>query len=283
MAALELVKRGLACLFSDGLFATLRKALDYIHPHQRARQKLHADMLSARQKLHAKVLDEGTAKQRFTAIYKNNLWCSEESLSGPGSNLSYTKNLRKSLPKIFKKYQIECILDAPCGDFHWMKEVLKGHHRLRYIGGDIVEELINKNRASFVNSNISFEVIDITKDALPPADLMIVRDCLFHLSYADIDLVLENLSHSQIKYLLTTTHIFDSPHVNTDIVTGDFRLIDIFSEPFCFPMYPIERIDDWLPPDTPRQMCLFEVATLPNRTSRRLQARYPQAAAFEDE
>jgi hypothetical protein len=35
------------------------------------------------------------------------------------------------------------MLDAPCGDFNWMKEVdLSAVH---YTGGDIVEPLVNSN------------------------------------------------------------------------------------------------------------------------------------------
>lgn len=254
MAVLGLIRKGIVNLLACGLVDTLNKARGYARAKQISRQNLHARILSG-----------GSPKDRFTAIYNNNLWGSKESASGPGSDLSYTANLRESLPAIFEKYSIRTILDTPCGDFNWMKVVLKDHPDLRYFGGDIVEELINRNNALFSGTQISFGVIDITKDTLPDADLMIVRDCLFHLSYADINSFLGNLSRSNIKYLLTTTHTFDQPHRNTDIVTGDFRFIDIFSEPFCFPMPPLERIDDWLPPDRRRQMCLFKTSSLPGR------------------
>ena len=39
------------------------------------------------------------------------------------------------------------MLDIPCGDFYWMKEVdLKD---IEYIGADIVDELIKKNNDKF--------------------------------------------------------------------------------------------------------------------------------------
>ena len=256
MSVFRLAKRGVETLLTDGLFPTFKKVFHHIRPQQSGWRKLHAEILS-----------KETAKMRFTEIYKNNFWSNKESISGPGSDLNYTKNLREALPELFEKYKIKRVLDAPCGDFYWMKEVLKDQPGLSYVGGDIVEELVEKNRSKFSSPQISFEVLDITKSVLPTADLIIVRDCLFHLGYADIKLFLENLSRSRIKYLLTTTHLFTKPHRNIDIVSGDFRFIDIFTEPFCFPNEPIERIDDWIPPDTPRQMCLFEVASLPSSLS----------------
>ena len=49
----------------------------------------------------------------FTTIFKYKLWGSEESISGPGSGLKYTENLRKALPKLIKDYSIGTIFDAP--------------------------------------------------------------------------------------------------------------------------------------------------------------------------
>ena len=58
----------------------------------------------------------------FLKIYKNNYWGSKTSKSGPGSDLSNTRKIREELPKIIKKYNINSIFDAPCGDFFWMKK-----------------------------------------------------------------------------------------------------------------------------------------------------------------
>lgn len=110
-----------------------------------------------------------------------------------------------------------------------MQHVLKKHNEIDYIGGDIVNALILENNKKYASKHISFITLDITQDLLPDADLIIVRDCLFHLSYADISLFLKNLSKSKIKYILTTGHIEVK---NTDIVTGDFRKINLFTAPF---------------------------------------------------
>jgi hypothetical protein len=204
-----------------------------------------------------KVLQANSNEDRFTWIYKSNHWSSSESASGTGSTLSYTQNLRKELPKLLSTYSIKTIFDAPCGDFNWMKHMLSSVD-VDYIGGDIVKPLIDKLSDAHGAEHVKFRHIDLTKDELPSADLMICRDCLFHLSYADIRSVLLNFVNSGIPYLLTTTHTNESQSFkNRDILTGDYRLIDLFSSPFNLPDAPLYRIDDWLHPDPERQMCLW--------------------------
>ena len=61
----------------------------------------------------------------FTKIHDDNLWGSAESVSGSGSEFAYTKNLREKLPDLFSRYNIKKILDAPCGDFNWMRFVVE--------------------------------------------------------------------------------------------------------------------------------------------------------------
>ncbi len=196
-------------------------------------------------------------EERFTAIYTLNYWRNKESVSGGGSSLAYTASLRQHLPELFKKFEITSIFDAPCGDFNWMPQVLNAYP-LRYIGGDIVKPLVEKNQAQYASESITFLHVDLTKDAFPSADLMFCRDCLFHLSYADIRAVLQNFVNSQIKYILLTTHKnADKSFANADITTGSFRKIDLFAAPFHFPTDALFRIPDWLAPDPEREMCLW--------------------------
>ena len=192
----------------------------------------------------------------FTHIYRHNKWGSSESVSGDGSTLEYTENLRKRLPQILGNYFVKTLLDTPCGDFRWMSLVVPSGD-FRYIGGDIVKPLVEKNSCQYGNYRTSFVHLDLVKDPLPTADLMLCRDCLFHLSNDDIWSTLGHFVESEIPYLLTTTHINVSGFANTDIATGGFRLLDLFSPPFSFPEDPLERIDDWIYPHPPREMCLW--------------------------
>lgn len=208
--------------------------------------------------LHAEMFALKSPEKRFSFIHEHRLWSSKESISGTGSELETTLNIRDQLPKLFKKHKVLTLLDAPCGDFHWMNELLKNYSDIKYIGGDIVGKLIEANTTEYANKNISFQKLDITSDALPASDLMLVRDCLFHLSYEDIYNFLINFEQSEVGYLLTTTHKPSDSFHNRDIVSGDFRFIDLFSAPFNFPIDVSDRMDDYRQnSDIPRELCLF--------------------------
>lgn len=207
----------------------------------------------------------------FSEIYKKNLWKSQESRSGEGSELSQTKNLIEILPSMLEQFQIKTIIDAPCGDFNWMKHVPLNRD-LHYIGLDIVPELINDNQKKYGNSQYRFQLADLTKNQLPKAELLFCRDCLFHLSYKDIYLVLNNFVQSDIPFLLTTTHLNTSNFKNSDIQTGSFRQIDLFSEPFFLPSNVHFRIEDFVAPATPREMCLWDKAQVKSALEKMSQA-----------
>jgi hypothetical protein len=76
-----------------------------------------------------------SAEQIFTDIYDRKAWWTGESFSGCGSNLHPTQLIRQEIPRIIRQYNIKSMLDLPCGDFHWMKEI---NLEISYIGADIV-------------------------------------------------------------------------------------------------------------------------------------------------
>lgn len=232
-------------LLNEGLVATAVKII--LYPINRSKNK----------RFQNEVLSLKSNEDRFTWIYKNNYWSSSESLSGTGSTLKYTENLRKELPNLFSKYSIQKVFDAPCGDFNWMSHLLPSV-KLEYIGGDIVKPLIESLNSKHKSTNISFVHFDLIKEIPPEVDLMICRDCLFHLSFQDIKSVLENFIKSKSTYLLTTTHKnTENSFTNRDISTGEFRRIDLFSKPYSFPADPLYVIEDWIAPDPERLMCLW--------------------------
>lgn len=183
-----------------------------------------------------------TNKDIFSNIYSNNEWnCGDdraEPSSGPGSSLEYTEKLRTNLLIILLRFNVKTFLDAGCGDLTWMGPMLNKINT-RYIGVDVVDMLINEHKKKFPDTE--FHVKDITTDALPMADMMMCRDCLFHMSNEDIFKTLRNFLNSNIKYLFTTTHVTD--HANYDIQTGTFRILNLLDQPFNFPT-PLYSIDD---------------------------------------
>jgi hypothetical protein len=175
-------------------------------------------------------------KEIFTEIYQNNLWASGESKSGSGSELKNTQIIRNELPTLFKKFNIKTVLDIPCGDFNWMSYV--DRTGVEYIGGDIVEDLIENNKKNY--NYIDFRVLDVTKDDLPKVDLIFARDLLGHFNYRSIDMAISNMKKSGSKYLLTTC--FTKWDFNSNIEDGGWRPINLMIKPFNFkPIYLINE------------------------------------------
>ncbi|HSX11028.1 MAG TPA: class I SAM-dependent methyltransferase [Chlamydiales bacterium] len=177
----------------------------------------------------------------FTDIWQNNYW-GGDSRSGTGSDLIQTEVIRGALPALLKKYECKILVDAPCGDFYWMKYVDLPVEK--YIGIDIVKPLVWQNQASFGNSICSFIFSDITNQIPPKGDLILCRDCLGHFSYADIAKAIRTFKKSGSTYLLTTCFT-ESEHymMNVEISTGEWRPLDLRLAPFYFPE-PLEIINE---------------------------------------
>ena len=181
-------------------------------------------------------------KKIFTSIYKSQHWVQGQnklsnqniSVSGHGSNLGTDQfyNLKDNLNKILVNYNISSILDMPCGDFLWMNEILKDK-KIKYIGVDIVDDLIQKNISKYQNDETIFIVDDIVdyfhKDMV---DLVLIRDLFIHINNKDISTILKNLKNFNFKYLAVNSY---SNSNNTDVITGQHRKVNLLIEPFNLP------------------------------------------------
>lgn len=192
----------------------------------------------------------------FKDHYLRNSWGHPESVSGSGSTIEATQVVRRVLPEIVENYRIRSVVDAPCGDFNWMRML---DLPVEYIGCDVVPELVEINTANFARPGRSFAVLDITSDSLPAADLIICRDCLFHFSFVDIQRALRTIKASKSKYLLTTSY----PNLkrNRNIPTGDYRRLNLQIAPFSFPP-PILLIHENDPEGSDKSLGLWKIADL---------------------
>lgn len=181
-------------------------------------------------------------KSKFEFVYRLNLWANPESISGDGSTLGYTENIRKELPLLFRKYGITSIFDAPCGDYNWFRHVDRGS--VCYIGGDIVEAMANENQQKFGNNNTCFIEFDICHSKFPDADLWLCRDCMFHLPTSAVLAAFENYAESGIPYVLTTSHV--DTDENKELPREGFRMLNLEKPPYNFPT-PDAAIEDWIP------------------------------------
>ena len=176
---------------------------------------------------------------RFARMYETNLWDGAESRSGDGSSLAATAGMRAGLPALLRKLDVRRLVDVPCGDFHWMAHVdLAAAGVIGYVGGDVVEAIVAANRARYATAGRAFVQVDLTTGPLPvvsgaPADAVLCRDCLVHLSFANIARALDVVRSSGVRYLITTT--FLEHEVNADVADGDWRMLNLERPPFNFP------------------------------------------------
>lgn len=177
---------------------------------------------------------------RFERIERTNLWGAAGSVSGLGSEDIATAAIREALPLLVRRLGVRSLLDAPCGDAGWIGRVKLDAD---YTGVDIVPSLVAANNRRVADGELAgrFLVADITRDALPRADLILCRDCLVHLSFQNIARVTARFRESGAQYLLVTT--FPEWQDNCDCEDGDWRALNMTKSPFDWPT-PRALIDE---------------------------------------
>lgn len=188
---------------------------------------------------HAAELTQLELAARFARIHDTNLWADAESRSGAGSALGSTERLRAALPEFLRRLHVQRLLDVPCGDFHWLAHVdLAAAGVTAYVGGDVVPAIVDANRAHHAAPGHAFVEVDLTNGPLPlvdaaPADAVLCRDCLVHLSFTNIARVFDVLRASGARYVITTT--FLEQRENRDVLDGDWRALNFERAPFELP------------------------------------------------
>jgi hypothetical protein len=187
----------------------------------------------------------------FSRVYAERGWAVQTSVSGPGSELDRTADLRRRLPALLEELGVRTLLDAGCGDFGWLRVTELPE---QYVGVDVVPELFAALEQDLQRGR-TFLRADITR--------VLCRDVLIHFPDDDIVRAVENLRRTGARWLLTTT--FVGRGTNEPIALGDWRTLDLEAPPFDFP--PPSR----LIPDIPvldrelyldKRLGLWEVAAL---------------------
>jgi hypothetical protein len=178
--------------------------------------------------------------QRFQRIHDSNLWGAAESTSGLGSEMGATAVLRTELPRLLAKLRITSLLDAPCGDAGWIGAANLG---AGYVGIDIVPALIGRLRTRAAAGEIAgdYRLADVTRDSLPRCEAILCRDCLVHLSFANIERAVANFRRSGAAWLIATT--FPDWQTNLDCEDGDWRALNFERAPFSWGA-PVELLNE---------------------------------------
>jgi SAM-dependent methyltransferase len=184
-------------------------------------------------------------QQDFNRIYSANYWNGEVSRSGRGSDPDQTHFLIPLLANLIKQRGIKSVLDLGCGDLCWMQHVLPGIYM--YLGVDVVQDVIDKNRVVFDSEDVQFLCDDITRVHIPDFDLILCRDAICHMTYEDAFRLINNVRVSRAKWFLTTTIMKDglvNPETH-DLPNSSFTWYPVIltKPPFNFPA-PVEVLEE---------------------------------------
>jgi hypothetical protein len=182
----------------------------------------------------------------FSNVYATKRWGDGESASGSGSSIAATGQLSKWLTGLvtqayFSYPAIHSVLDIPCGDYNWQRTWVEGTG-IRYYGGDIVPVFPE----DYQPDNVSFQQLDITTSDLPSVDLVLVRDCFVHLSFAQIKSAMRNLMRDSNKWKWIAMTTFPAMRQNSETVCPAWRPLNMRATPFMFPepfLSTLERRD----------------------------------------
>jgi hypothetical protein len=192
-----------------------------------------------------------TTKAVMKQIYDQHLWGGKEFdfYSGIGSHNPYTVNLYiKGVIDFLESHNnLITVCDLGCGDFNIGQHLIK--YTKTYIAIDIVESLIERNKKLFKADNLEFHCLDISKDELPDADCIILRQVLQHLSNSEILQIIRKLK--SYKYIILTEHLpVGSFKPNKDkIASQGIRLkqnsgVDLLAKPFNLKMKSSELMNE---------------------------------------
>ena len=176
-----------------------------------------------------------TNRERFETVFRTRRWAIGESVSGPGSDRDsgQVAHAIRMLTKACDELGVRSIADIPCGDFHWFDLFLRDRPQIDYVGYDIVEPLIARNRIDHPGRR--FEVLDIATEVPAPADLIFSKDLVNHLYERDVWAALRNMAASGSRWLLITSNA-GYPNQELDMRRpGASRELDLQAAPYSLP------------------------------------------------
>jgi SAM-dependent methyltransferase len=113
------------------------------------------------------------------------------------------------------------IVDLGCGDFWVGARLLERLPSVKYIGCDVVPELVEYNRKTFGSNRIGFRLLDIVSADLPIGDICLVRQVFQHLSNQEIACTLPKLQKFRHVYVTEGHPIVREGKINPDKPTGE--------------------------------------------------------------
>lgn len=144
---------------------------------------------------------------KFDAIYKKQIWSGQSDLvplSGPGSMVESSLPVIDFINEAIDTNRIRTVLDLGCGDLTYIStidSITSG--AVRYTGVDVSDYILQENTKRYPWFEGTCK--DITESQTYDADLILIKDLLFHLTNNQISLLFDNLARSRFTYCIVTT------------------------------------------------------------------------------
>ncbi len=160
-------------------------------------------------------------KSRFEGTYARDVWGHG---SGQGSLPKHAREYVRMLQQFLCDNRIVHVVDLGCGD--WQFSRMMDWNGVEYLGFDLVESVIARNRQEYITAKFCFQVISGDLGDLPAADLLIAKDVLQHWSNASVASFLPVLRRYRFS-LITNCVNPKGATLNEVIIVGDFRFLDL--------------------------------------------------------
>ena len=133
----------------------------------------------------------------FTQIYESKTWGeSQDFHSGSGSDPEISEQYIAFIRALSQDERFRTVVDVGCGDFRVASQFADDFEL--YVGVDVVDSLVERNRSRYSNPKVQFERVDAVNESIPEGDLCLVRQVLQHLSNSEILQIISKLRAFQL-------------------------------------------------------------------------------------
>ena len=165
-------------------------------------------------------------KDVFEKIYDERRWGAPSDRTGKYSSGDGSRN-RHIVSQyvdairyfISQQQDMRSALDLGCGDFFVGAQLVSLFDR--YIAADVASNILAQNERLYGHTKAQVIQLDITRDEIPPADVVFVRQVLQHLSNSEIAKFVSNIQGKCTMLIVTESlskSLFFKP--NKDLFTG---------------------------------------------------------------
>jgi hypothetical protein len=198
-----------------------------------------------RDRLRPRVKPDAALQSTFSRIYAEGTWTDAlpgMPRSGRGSLPEHSSSVIEYVRAQIGGGSVGSIADIGCGDLtyiHAIPEITSG--AVAYTGFEIVPELVEEHRRLPFGT---FHVGDVTAAGFRvEADLVLLKDVLFHLEDQQVAAALDNLRRSQWRRLLITSSPVES-NAGRSFDRWHFAPLNLERPPWSLrPEQALERVD----------------------------------------